>query len=143
MITKVPESKNPNAVKLDLLGAIFVTLSLAGITYGFIESPNYGFGHPLIMSSLAMGVVALIAFLIIQRKSSHPMMPLDLFRSSTFSGANLLTLFVYAALGGAMFFLPLNLIQIQGYSEVSTGLAMLPIIVCIASISPLMGKFCR
>ena len=141
MIAKVPESKNPNAGKLDLWGAIFVTLGLAGLTYGFIESPNYGFSHPLILSSLSAGVTALIAFLIVQRKSVHPMMPLHLFKSSTFSGANLLTLFVYGALGGALFFLPLNLIQIQGYSEVSAGLAMLPLIVCIASISPLMGKF--
>ena len=69
------------------------------------------------------------------------MMPLKLFKSSIFSGGNLLTLFVYAALGGAMFFLPLNLIQIQGYSEINAGLAMLPIIIFIAGISPLMGKF--
>ncbi len=108
-------------------GAIFVTLGLAGLTYGFIESPNYGFSHPLILSTLIVGVIALIGFLIIQRKSSHPMMPLNLFKSSTFSAANLLTLFVYGALGGAMFFIPLNLIQIQGYSEISAGLAMLPI----------------
>ncbi len=140
-IAKVPESKNHNAGKLDLFGAIFITLSLVGITYGLIESPNMGFSHPLIISSLTIGVIAFITFLIIQRKSSHPMIPMKLFKSSTFSGANLLTLFVYAALGGALFFIPLNLIQIQGYSEVSTGLAMLPLIFCIALISPLIGKF--
>ena len=68
-------------------------------------------------------------------------MPLALFKSPTFSGGNLLTLFVYAALGGAMFFLPLNLIQIQGYSELYAGLAMLPIIFSIAGISMLMGRY--
>ncbi len=141
MKTKVPESKNPDAMKLDIWGAVLVTLGLTGITFGFIESPKQGFGNPLIIFSLLMGGLALIGFIIVQFKSTHPMMPLKLFKSSTFSGGNLLTLFVYAALGGAMFFLPLNLIQIQGYSELKAGLAMLPIIISIAGISPLAGKF--
>lgn len=141
MLAKVPESRSTNPGKLDLWGAIFVTIGLAGITYGFIESPNYGFSSLLIISSLGLGVLSLAAFMLLQKKSSHPMMPLMLFKSPTFSGTNLMTLFVYGALGGAMFFLPLNLIQIQGYSEISTGMAMLPIIILIASISPFMGKF--
>ncbi len=140
MITQVPESQNPNAEKLDLTGALLVTLGLAGITFGFIESPKNGFGNLKIMSSLLVGGIAIIAFIISQNNSTHPMMPLRLFKSSTFSGGNLLTLFVYAALGGAMFFLPLNLIQIQGYSELNAGLAMLPIIICIAGISSIIGK---
>jgi len=141
MIYKVPESKNPDAMKLDIWGAILVTLGLAGITYGFIEAPKHGFGHPIIISSLLLGGSSLIGFVIVQSRSSHPMMPLNLFKSSTFGGGNLLTLFVYAALGGAMFFVPLNLIQIQGYSELIAGLAMLPMIISIASISPFAGKF--
>ena len=141
MIAKVPESRNSDAKKLDIWGAVLVIMGLAGITYGFIESPKHGFGNPAIISSLVVGGSALIAFIIIQNYSKYPMMPLRLFKSSTFSGGNLLTLFVYAALGGAMFFLPLNLIQIQGYSELSAGLAMLPIIILIAGISPLIGKY--
>jgi len=141
MIIKVPESNNPDAQKLDLWGALLVTLGLGGISYGFIESPKVGFGNPLIMSAILIGGLALIAFVIVENYSKHPMMPLQLFKSSTFSGGNLLTLFVYGALGGAMFFLPLNLIFIQGYGEVKTGLAMLPFIIFIAGISPLMGKY--
>lgn len=141
MITKVPESKNPQAEKLDFWGALLVTLGLGGITYGFIESPNHGFGDIQIMTSLLIGAASLVGFILVQRYSKHPMMPLQLFKSSTFSGGNLLTLFVYAALGGAMFFLPLNLIQIQGYSELNAGLAMLPIIFSIAGISTQMGKY--
>ncbi len=141
MIAKVPESSNPKAEKLDIWGALLVTFGLAGITYGFIESPKYGFGNLIIISSLFTGAFSLIAFIILQNYSKHPMMPLKLFKSSTFSGSNLLTLFVYAALSGALFFLPLNLIQIQGYSEINAGLAMLPIIIMIAGLSPLMGKF--
>ncbi len=141
MLAKVPESSNPEAAKLDMWGALWVTLGLAGITYGLIESPKHGLGNPIIMTSLLVGTGALIAFIVVQQRSTHPMMPLKLFRSPTFSGGNLLTLFVYGALGGAMFFLPLNLIQIQNYGEIYAGMAMLPMITFIASISPLMGKF--
>lgn len=141
MLLKIPESNNPKAKKLDVWGAIFVTLGLAGLTFGFIESPNYGFSHPLIIISLFLGCLSLIVFLFVEIKSRHPMIPLALFKSPIFSAANILTLFIYAALGGAMFFIPLNLIQVQGYSEVYAGLAMLPIMVSIALISPSMGKF--
>jgi len=141
MLTRVPESKNPEAQKLDVWGAILVTTGLAGITYGFIESPKQGFGNINIMLSIFIGGISLIGFMVVQRYSKHPMMPLKLFNSRTFSGANLLTLFVYAALGGSMFFLPLNLIQKQGYSELQAGLAMLPMIVLIAGISTFIGRY--
>ena len=141
MLAKVPESSNPDVEKLDMWGALWVTLGLAGITYGLIESPNYGLANPLIMTSLIVGTLSLVAFIRVEYTSTHPMMPLKLFRSSIFSGGNLLTLFVYGALGGALFFLPLNLIQIQNYSEIYAGMAMLPMITFIASISPLMGKY--
>ncbi len=141
MIVKVPESRNSDAKKLDIPGAVLVTIGLAGITYGFIESSKQGFGNPAIITSLLAGGIALIAFIFVQRYSKQPMMPLNLFQSSIFTGGNLLTLFVYAALGGAMFFLPLNLIQIQGYSELSAGLALLPVILLIAGISSIIGKY--
>jgi EmrB/QacA subfamily drug resistance transporter len=141
MLTRIPESKNPEAQKLDVWGAILVTAGLAGITYGFIESPKQGFGNINIVSSLFIGGISLIGFMLVQQRSNHPMMPLKLFKSRTFSGANLLTLFVYAALGGSMFFLPINLIQKQGYSELQAGLAMLPMIVLIAGISTFIGKY--
>lgn len=140
MLLRVPESRNPEAQKLDVWGAILVTLGLAGITYGFIESPKQGFGNINIVLSLLIGGFSLVAFMIVQYRSSHPMMPLKLFNSMTFSGANLLTLFVYAALGGSMFFLPLNLVQKQEYSELHAGIAMLPMIILIAGISPFSGR---
>ena len=141
MLAKVPESSNPDADKLDMWGALWVTLGLAGITYGLIESPKHGLGNPFILSAFIIGTLALMAFIRVQHTSIHPMMPLKLFKSSTFSGGNLLTLFVYGALGGALFFVPLNLIQIQNYSEIYAGMAMLPMITFIASLSPLMGKY--
>lgn len=138
---KVPETKNKEAGKLDILGAFLVTTGLAGITFGFTESSQFGFENPIIILSLIVGTIGLLSFVLVESKSTHPMMPLSLFSNSIFSGSNMLTLLIYAAMGGAMFFIPLNLIQIQGYSEIGTGGAMLPLIICIASISPLMGKF--
>lgn len=141
IVNKVPETKNEEAEKLDIKGAILVTLGLAGITFGFTESSQFGFRDPVIISTIIIGIVGLIGFLISQQKNKHPMMPLSLFKSSTFLGGNILTLLIYAAMGGALFFIPLNLIQIQGYSEIETGLAMLPLILCIVTISPLMGNY--
>jgi hypothetical protein len=124
-----------------LVGALLATLSLGGITYGFIEAPDYGFGSNRIIISLAIGVIALVGFIINEWKSSHPMMPLDLFRSRIFSGTNLITLFVYAALGGFLFFFPLNLIQVQGYSAQVAGFTMIPLGLLIALLSGWSGKW--
>ncbi|WP_044206511.1 MFS transporter [Flammeovirga sp. OC4] len=141
ILYKVPESKNSSAQKLDIVGAVLVTLGLAGVTFGFTESSDLGFQHPVILISVGVGVTTLIIFTYSQKRIQNPMMPLSLFQSKTFTGANLMTLFLYMAMSGALFFVPLNLIQIQGYSEVKAGLSMLPIIICIATISPLMGKY--
>ena len=116
--------------KFDNLGSLLVVLGLAGFTYGFIELGRRGIGvaigDPVVLIALIGGIVSFVLFIVVEARSDHPMMPLDLFRSRTFSGANLLTLLLYGALGGALFFLPLNLIQIQGYSETLAGLSFLP-----------------
>lgn len=137
---KVDESKDEQAKKLDIRGSLLATVALFGLTYGFIEAPGKGFGSVEIIASLTSGILALIAFLWTEFRSTHPMMPLNLFRSSTFSSANLLTLFVYAALGGSLFFVPLNLVQVQGYHEIQTGMAIFPFAILIAALSPLSGK---
>ena len=125
----VPESRDPDARRLDLPGASLATLGLGGIVYGLIESSNRGFGDPLVLGALVLGVAALAAFVFVERRSHEPMMPLSLFRSRNFSGANLLTLLLYAGLGGALYFLPFNLIQVHGYSATAAGSAFLPFIV--------------
>jgi EmrB/QacA subfamily drug resistance transporter len=128
---RVPESETKNeGVRLDWFGALLITTALGGIVYAFIESaPRVGL----------MGVVALIAFVILEAHSPSPMLPLALFRSRNFGGANLLTLFLYGALGGLFFFLPLNLIQVQGYTATEAGAAMLPLIVLIFLLSRWSG----
>jgi EmrB/QacA subfamily drug resistance transporter len=141
LIKYVPESYDEEAPKeLDILGAILATLGLAGFTFGFIEGPQRGFDSPIILFSVIGGVIALIAFIWQENRSDHPMMPLHLFTSKTFSGANLLTLLLYGALGGALFFLPLNLIQVQGYSETVAGFTLLPMTVIMVGLSFVMGN---
>src|SRR5438132_4197977 len=108
----VPESsEGAGARRLDVPGAVLVTLGVGAIVYGLIESASHGFTHPLIVGALVSGVILLSLFFFVEMRSSAPMLPLALFRSRAFSGANALTLFLYAALAGGLFFLPMNLIH--------------------------------
>lgn len=141
LFRRVPESRNEEAaVKLDWWGALFVTVGLAGIVYGLIESANRGFGNPVVSGALAIGAILLILFIIVEARGAAPMVPLTLFRSPTFRGANMLTLLLYAALSGSLFFVPFNLIQVQGYSATAAGAAFLPLIVIIFLLSRRAGK---
>jgi EmrB/QacA subfamily drug resistance transporter len=135
----VPESRNLQAKRLDWLGAVLVTLGLSGIIYGLIESSNRGWTNSYVVSALLLGVLLLGCFAVAEMRQAAPMVPPSLFRSKTFLGANLLTLLLYAALGGALFFLPLNLIQVQGYSATAAGAALLPLIVLLAALSRWSG----
>lgn len=140
LVVYVPESYDDEAPRqLDLVGAILATVGLAGFTFGFIEGPQRGFDNPLILGSIIGGIIALVLFIVNEARSDHPMMPLRLFRSRTFSGANLLTLLLYGALGGALFFLPLNLVQAQNYSPTVAGFTLLPLSLMLVILSPLMG----
>ena len=125
----VPESRDPDAARLDFPGALLATLGLGGIVFGLIQSSETGFGNPAVIAALVAGVAALAAFVFVERRSREPMMPLGLFRSRNFSGANLLTLFLYAGLGGALYYFPFNLIQVQGYSATAAGSAFLPFVI--------------
>lgn len=137
---RVPESRDESlAGTVDWPGALLVTLGLAGVTFGFIDSSNRSFDHPLVWGSLAIGVVLLLLFVWVEARRPAPMVPLRLFRSPTFSGANGLTLLLYTALTGVFFFLPLNLIQIQGYSATQTGAAFLPTVLLVAGLSRWSG----
>lgn len=135
----VPESRDPDAARLDFPGAILATLGLGGVVYGLIESNVSGFGDPLVLASLALGALALVAFVFVERRSREPMMPLGLFKNRNFSGANLLTLLLYAGLGGSLFFLPFALIQVHGYSATAAGSAFLPFVVITFLLSRWAG----
>jgi predicted MFS family arabinose efflux permease len=107
--------------------------------FGLIESSRIGFAHPTVLIALSGSAVALALFILVEARSENPMLPLTLFRSRNFSGANLLTMFLYTALSGAMFFFPLNLIQVQGYSATEAGAALLPLILILFILSRWSG----
>ncbi|MGH9254060.1 MAG: MFS transporter [Vicinamibacterales bacterium] len=139
-VTRLPESRDPSATgRLDWAGAGVSVAALGLLVYGLIESANLGLTHPLVLATIAGGVVLLGVFIIIEQSVGTPMMPLGLFRSRNFAGANLLTLLLYGALGGALFFLPFNLIQVHGYTPAEAGAAWLPFILTIALLSGWAG----
>jgi EmrB/QacA subfamily drug resistance transporter len=136
----VPESRDESqANRLDWLGAILAAIALGAIVYALIESQTAGWSDRSVLGSLAVGLVTLPTFLWVELRQAAPLLPLALFRSRDFAGANLLTLLLYAALGGSLFFLPLNLIQVQGYSTVGAGAALLPFVLLMFVLSHWAG----
>src|ERR1700738_3451128 len=135
----VPESRSSTPQKTDWVGALLATVGLGGIVFGFVESANLGWRHPLVFGTLIAGFAALIAFGFVEKRVAAPMVPLSLFKSRSFTGANLLTLLLYAALGIFFFLFPMNLIQVQKYSTTATGAAALPLILLIFFLSRWSG----
>lgn len=136
---QVPESRSSYAGSVDWWGALIATLGLAALVYGFLESNTLGWLHLRVIGTLIFGVGSLFLFLIVEERVKTPMVPLELFRSRSFTGANLLTLFLYAAFGIFFFLFPMNLIQIQKYSSTATGAASLPMILLIFLLSRWSG----
>lgn len=124
---------------IDYLGAAMATLGLAGISFGFISAPERGFQDARIVGSIAAGSVMILGFFIVEWKTEHPMLPLGLFRSRTFLGANLLTLCLYGALSAFTLFLSLDLVQAPGFSQTQAGLALTPFALLLAAPSRWAG----
>ncbi|MDB5870613.1 MAG: transporter [Ramlibacter sp.] len=141
-LNKVPESSDPSARDnaLDVPGAVLATLGLAGIVFAFIEAPVRGWDDPAVLGAGIAGAVVFAAFFVVEARSRSPMLPLALLKIRNFAGANLLTLLLYAALGGGLYFFPLNLIQVQGYSAAGAGAALLPFIAIMFTLSRWAGK---
>lgn len=136
----VPESRNPEASSnLDWTGAVLVTVGLGGVVFGLTQAGSSSLLAVPVLISLVIGIVALIGFVVVEARSAHPMMPLHLFKSRTFSGTNLLTLLLYGALGAVFFFLPFDLIQVQGYSPTEAGFVNLPFVILQFSLSRWAG----
>jgi EmrB/QacA subfamily drug resistance transporter len=137
----VPESRDTSAQgHADILGAAAVMLGLAGVIYALIEAPSRGW-TPVTVTAAAIGATAVVTFALIESRAASPLLPLQLFRLRQFTGANLTTLAVYAALGGALFLLALQLQQSLHYSALAAGLATLPITVIMLIGSPWAGAF--
>ena len=136
----VPESRDPTAARLDWLGAILATTSLGALVTGLLESSTVGWRHPIVIGSLAAALLLLILFFQVEVHSKSPMVSFSLFRSSVFLGANLLTLFLYAALGVFFFLFPVTLMQVHRYSATAAGAASLPMILLMFSLSRWSGN---
>ncbi len=136
----VPESRDPSdSGKLDVSGAALVTFGLVGLTYGLIEGPASGWGKPLTLIALALGVALLVGFVVRERRARAPLLRLSMFASPEFSAANVVTFVVYGALGGALFLLPIQLEQVSGYSAIEAGISLLPVTLIMLLLSARSG----
>jgi EmrB/QacA subfamily drug resistance transporter len=138
----VPESRDEAAAdRLDVTGAVTATLGLGGVVFGLIEGPVRGFSSPLAAGALALGTLLLASFVVTERRRRHPMLPLELFAERRFSGANLATLAVYAALNVVLFLVVLQLQTGLGYSALAAGAALFPINVALLTLSSRAGRW--
>ena len=139
-IRHVPESRDPHARgALDWRGALLAFGGLGSLVYGLIDASDLGWGNSTVIASLSSGVLLLVLFVLAERSSRSPMMPLGLFRSASFAGVNLLTLLLYGGLGAAFFFLPFLLIQAYGYSATAAGAVYLPFTLVLGLLSRWSG----
>jgi EmrB/QacA subfamily drug resistance transporter len=137
----VPESSDPSVSgRIDYGGAALAVAFLAGSTYALIEGPTRGWGSPLVVTSLVITALTGPGFVWYEHRERHPMLPLDLFRSRQFSGANAVTFVVYGALGGALFLLPVELQLVAHYSPLESGLAFLPMTLIMLLFSARSGQ---
>ena len=124
--------------KIDILGAVLASLGLGGLVYALIASQGQGFQ----LMPIVVGIISLIllgVFIWYEGRAANPMMPLTFFRSPVFAGANAYTLLLYAGLGGGLFFIPFDLINVQHYTPTAAGAAMLPMIVILFLFSRYSG----
>jgi len=135
-IRHVPESKDPGADgRVDVPGAVLAVVGLAGVTFALIEGPTLGWSSPAVLAMLAAGVAGCITFVLVERRSAAPMLPLTLFRSRQFSVTNVVTFLIYAALGGLLFLLPVELQVVDHYTPLESGIALLPLTVIMLLLS--------
>jgi hypothetical protein len=137
----VGASRNDGASRepLDWQDGVLAAIGLGGVAYGLTAGPALGWTHPAVLSALLIGTLVLVLFLYHDARAAAPMVPLRLFRSAPFAGANAVTLLLYFALSGALFLLPFNLIRFQGYSAAQAGAAFLPFTIVMGTLSRWAG----
>ena len=137
----VPESRDPSVGRgLDYTGAALAAVGLAGVVYALTDGPGLGWTSPRILLAGVVGVAALAAFVLWERRSRHPMLPLDIFASRQFTAANLVTFVVYGALGGSLFLMPIQLQRVVGFSPLEAGVALIPITLVMLLLSARAGR---
>jgi EmrB/QacA subfamily drug resistance transporter len=137
----VPESTDITVTgRIDIPGAGLAVVALSLLTYALIEAPDVGWGSPAVVASIGIGVVAAIAFLVTEHRSATPMLPLSIFRTPQFAATNGVTFFLYGALGGTLFLMPVALQQVAGYSPLAAGLSLIPVTLLMLTFSARSGR---
>lgn len=137
----VPESDEGDGdTRVDVGGGILAVVALAGITNGLIDGPSLGWGSGPVVASMVVGIAAAAGFVAAERRVGHPMVPLAVFRQRQFTVTNVLTLFVYAALGGVLFLLPVELQTVDGFSPFRAGAALIPVTLIMLALSARSGR---
>ncbi len=136
----IDESRDETHASLDVPGLATSAIGLFALTYGLIEANTYGWTSPRILGAFVLAVVSLVSFVVIERRRRDAMLPLELFRNGTYTGANLVVLLVALAMFGVFFFVSLYMQNILGYSPVQTGAAFLPMTIIIILVAPIAGK---
>ncbi len=136
----VPESSDPEASQhVDGLGALLIAIALGGVSWGLIAAGDDGWGAVRVWGPIVLGVVSMVGFVIVERRSPHPMVPPTIFASAQFRAANIVTAAVYAALGGVFFLLVVQLQNVLGYSAIEAGAATFPITILMLALSARSG----
>ena len=142
-VRHVPESRDSSAAEeLDIAGALFAAVGLAGVNYSLIAAGERGADFAVVLAGV-LGVAALVGFVLVERRSSHPMLPLGIFSSDQFTAANVVTVPVYAALGTVLFLLIVHLQVVLGYSALQAGVASLPVTVIMLLLSARAGELAQ
>lgn len=139
-VRHIPETMRARSGRLDVQGPVFAALGLGGITYGLIQGAATGWQHPAILGSLFGGLALLIAFLLVEAVQRDPLLPLHLFRSRAFSGANASTFAIYGALGAVSFLVVLQLQDVMGYPPIAAGVSLLPLTLLLLLFSARAGR---
>jgi len=136
----LPESRQETAAgRLDYVGAVLAALGLGGVIFALTVGPD-GWKTPIVLVTGVAGIITLVSFVLVERSSRHPLLPLAIFRSRQFTAANAITFVIYGALGGALFLLPLQLQRVVGLSALESGSALIPMTILMLLLSPLAGR---
>ena len=139
LVSRLEVEERAERKRIDVAGIVLGALGLAGIVYALIEQGNFGFTHPAVWGTGISGIIALIAFVLHERRAAQPMLPLELFKSRNFSAGNIATFFIYAALALQGFLLVIFLQQVAGFTATMAGLASLPITIIMFLLSSRFG----
>ncbi len=137
----VRESRDESGtVATDIPGTALITAAIASLTWGLIEAGSRGWGDPAIIVALIASAVIGLAFVMVEQRTEHPMVPLRFFRNPSFTGANLDSFMISFAIAGVAFFMTLYQQNVHNFSAVKTGLALLPMVITMMIMSPITGS---